>query len=255
MIKFFRKIRQKLLSENKFSKYLIYAIGEIILVVIGILIALQINNLNESNKSTNSENKALLDLKKEFISNMNGLSRICSYRAENDSLLRDYLNMVTNANIEIEDKIEKDIPGVFGVYTELKTTVLSGIINSGGLDKIKNDSLKSLLLDWPILVNRWEKRESFLPPVMEKRRDYMATKIFQGIPLIGENWVKDFPNYDYEKLSAQRKNFVNDLEFHNLNAAIIAELWIQQVLCNRIEVEHQKIMEILDQEIKSRKLQ
>ncbi|MFX0555737.1 DUF6090 family protein [Maribacter sp. CXY002] len=50
MIKFFRKIRQKLLSENKFSKYLIYAIGEIVLVVIGILIALQINNWNEENK-------------------------------------------------------------------------------------------------------------------------------------------------------------------------------------------------------------
>ena len=50
MIKFFRKIRQKLLSENKFSKYLIYAIGEIILVVIGILIALSINNWNETKK-------------------------------------------------------------------------------------------------------------------------------------------------------------------------------------------------------------
>jgi len=46
MLKFFRKIRQRLLSENKFNKYLIYAIGEIILVVIGILIALQINNWN-----------------------------------------------------------------------------------------------------------------------------------------------------------------------------------------------------------------
>tara|TARA_R110001606_G_C15181860_1_gene629455 strand:- start:41 stop:775 length:735 start_codon:yes stop_codon:yes gene_type:complete len=51
MIKFFRKIRQKLLSENKFSKYLIYAIGEIILVVIGILIALGINNWSEENKN------------------------------------------------------------------------------------------------------------------------------------------------------------------------------------------------------------
>jgi hypothetical protein len=47
MIKFFRKIRQKMLTENKFSKYLIYAIGEIILVVIGILIALGINNWKE----------------------------------------------------------------------------------------------------------------------------------------------------------------------------------------------------------------
>ena len=50
MIKFFRNIRQNLIMENKTSKYLKYAIGEIILVVIGILIALQINNWNEGNK-------------------------------------------------------------------------------------------------------------------------------------------------------------------------------------------------------------
>lgn len=48
MIKFFRRIRQQLLTENKFSKYLLYAIGEIVLVVIGILIALSINNWNEN---------------------------------------------------------------------------------------------------------------------------------------------------------------------------------------------------------------
>ncbi|MBC2846390.1 DUF6090 family protein [Winogradskyella flava] len=50
MIKFFRRVRQRLLTENKFSKYLIYAIGEIILVVIGILIALQVSNFNEQRK-------------------------------------------------------------------------------------------------------------------------------------------------------------------------------------------------------------
>ena len=54
MIKFFRKIRQKLLSENKFSKYFIYALGEIILVVIGIMIALQANNWNEKRKTNNT---------------------------------------------------------------------------------------------------------------------------------------------------------------------------------------------------------
>ena len=50
MLKFFRKIRQQLLSENRFSKYLIYAVGEIVLVVIGILIALQINTYSEHSK-------------------------------------------------------------------------------------------------------------------------------------------------------------------------------------------------------------
>ncbi|MEH6770954.1 DUF6090 family protein [Maribacter arcticus] len=66
MIKFFRRIRQQLLTENKFSKYLLYAIGEIILVVIGILIALSINNWNENTKILNLEQVFLVDLKEDL---------------------------------------------------------------------------------------------------------------------------------------------------------------------------------------------
>ena len=62
MIKFFRHIRKSLLMENKTSKYFKYAIGEIILVVIGILIALQINNWNENRKISLEENRILLNL-------------------------------------------------------------------------------------------------------------------------------------------------------------------------------------------------
>ena len=69
MIKFFRKIRQKLLSENKFSKYLIYAIGEIVLVVIGILIALQINNWNNQQRDNQSEIKYLNQIKNSLRDN------------------------------------------------------------------------------------------------------------------------------------------------------------------------------------------
>lgn len=61
--KIFRKIRQKLLIQNKFSKYLLYAIGEIILVVIGILIALQINNWNEYQKERTSEQLLLSEIR------------------------------------------------------------------------------------------------------------------------------------------------------------------------------------------------
>lgn len=66
MIKFFRHIRQRLLSENKFSKYLLYAIGEIFLVVIGILIALNINNWNENNKSKKDEQYVLTEVLKNL---------------------------------------------------------------------------------------------------------------------------------------------------------------------------------------------
>ena len=51
MIKFFRNFRRRLLSDNKISKYLVYAIGEIFLVVVGILIALQVNNWNIQRKT------------------------------------------------------------------------------------------------------------------------------------------------------------------------------------------------------------
>src|SRR5210317_500403 len=75
MIKFFRKIRQKLLTENKFSKYFLYAIGEIVLVVIGILIALQINEESTRRKNTIIESEILLDLKTEFEFNLQELEK------------------------------------------------------------------------------------------------------------------------------------------------------------------------------------
>ncbi len=66
MIKFFRKIRQRLLTEGNLKRYLIYAIGEILLVVIGILIALQINTWNEWRKDRIKEENILHDLAKNI---------------------------------------------------------------------------------------------------------------------------------------------------------------------------------------------
>ena len=70
MIKFFRKIRYDLMEKNKTGKYLKYAIGEIILVVIGILIALQINNWNEKSKLKNEEIKLLKEMRSALISDL-----------------------------------------------------------------------------------------------------------------------------------------------------------------------------------------
>lgn len=76
MIKFFRKIRQNLLSENKFSKYLLYAIGEIILVVVGILIALQINNWNTKKINQSKEKDALAEILQDLKSDNAELKKI-----------------------------------------------------------------------------------------------------------------------------------------------------------------------------------
>ncbi|WP_075348601.1 DUF6090 family protein [Algoriphagus marinus] len=76
MISLFRKIRQKLLHENKLGNYLKYGIGEIILVVIGILLALQINNWNEANKNTKREEAFLFNLQQDLRSDSLHLKEI-----------------------------------------------------------------------------------------------------------------------------------------------------------------------------------
>ena len=82
MIKFFRKIRQQLLQENRFSKYLLYAIGEIVLVVIGILIALQINNWNENRKVDGEMLKILTEIRSNLISDSLNIEETYSKRLE-----------------------------------------------------------------------------------------------------------------------------------------------------------------------------
>ena len=84
MIKFFRKIRQKMLTENKFSKYLIYAIGEIVLVVIGILIALQINNWNEQRKKNQTYLNILKAVKSDMMIDTTGIASIIGHYKEKE---------------------------------------------------------------------------------------------------------------------------------------------------------------------------
>ena len=78
MIKFFRGIRKKLISENMVNKYLLYAIGEIVLVVLGILIALQINNWNNERIAHNQMISFLIELKNDLQRDTTNFSRSIS---------------------------------------------------------------------------------------------------------------------------------------------------------------------------------
>jgi len=79
MIKFFRKIRRALIESGSMRKYLLYAIGEILLVMIGILLALQVNNWNEWRKDRITEKEILIDLKLNLESNLTFLRERISY--------------------------------------------------------------------------------------------------------------------------------------------------------------------------------
>lgn len=88
MIKLFRQIRQSLLTENKFGKYLLYAVGEIILVFIGIIMALQFNNWNEEKKIQKNIETTLNLLKDEINTNKISISNVQDYHTMVKDTLR-----------------------------------------------------------------------------------------------------------------------------------------------------------------------
>ena len=147
MIKFFRQIRQQLVMENKTSKYLKYAIGEIVLVMIGILLALQINNWNETRKDRVFEVKMLLEIKKaleqdyKFFSehligrrNKTVQNAVNYFKTSilNDSILKDSMEFHFHRLIH-----GLQITYNRGPYDALKTS---------GLDRVSNDSLRNRLI-------------------------------------------------------------------------------------------------------------
>ena len=139
MIKFFRRIRQKLMTENKTSKYLLYAIGEIILVVIGILIALQINNWNENRKLKGEEIKLLQNFKSSI---------------ETDTLrMNSYINLFSKVEKtinRIDLHLETDLPYNDSLNFAFSTAIfwpsidqeIFATLTSTDLNNISNDSLK-----------------------------------------------------------------------------------------------------------------
>ena len=147
MIRFFRNIRQKLAAENKVAGYLRYAIGEIVLVMVGILLALQVNNWNEARKERNNEIKYLKNLKLDLKTDLVNL----------DSMIVDRHNKMVSASrlaelkppTTIEELIVFDslLWNVYG-WTSFtpRTNTLDELISSGSLNIIKNDSVKFYLL-------------------------------------------------------------------------------------------------------------
>ena len=142
MLFLLRKIRQKLLSENRITRYLAYAVGEILLVVIGILIALQINNANESKKMKAKEAILLGEMKTNLQSDLLDLE----YNIEGNKI-RILSNEVILAALSEErpfhDSLRPYFGRIFGNYQLSENTASWENLKSVGLDLISDDSLRN----------------------------------------------------------------------------------------------------------------
>mgnify|MGYP000958245817 CR=1 FL=1 len=203
MIKFFRKIRRQLLTENKFTKYLLYAIGEIVLVVIGILIALQINNANEKSKSEERTKQLLVKVQQELLLNIINANETIDYYRHRDSLvykvvnrtvsLNDYNSNPRYFNLILEEPKMSIIDEAFKTFiesqdnlSEVQDSIALKLKKLYGLDKTLHDKNQQMTIDH--LINF-------------------------GLKLKNENeWFSDFIHYfeDVDKPDEITDYFLND---------------------------------------------
>ena len=250
MIKFFRKVRQRLLIENKFSLYLLYAIGEITLVVIGILIALSINNWNEGRKSENDKQKLMRDLKQEFSTNKETLENYLLGLHKNNSQLNKVINF-SAGTIELPiDSLRLFTSNlVYPLTLSILNSVQEGAISSGKIE-ILSDSLKhklSLLKDYT--KSRAEIKEKLTEITINN--DSEVTDLILSLsafPNVPERFYvqqptsmhPDFIKSDDEfiRLIKSSKTYSKLFQMYYFN--ISDELWIKYGLLNQtiLTIEH-----------------
>jgi len=225
MLRYFRKIRKKLIEQNNVRKYLLYAIGEIMLVVIGILIALQVNNWNEERKTQRSET--------QFIENITS-----DLKRDRDELRK--VVDLANRKVEIFQQLESELPGLY--YS-----------NKDRLDSLMMEYLTPLQTFFPLTgtfdaAASGNEISSYRNEVFKSRvfnvYNALYSRLNRNMDIIIDRWDYFVKTYKYERLKgefgqmddADLKELIGDLaymttiyEFYR-DRLLDAELEIQAIL-------------------------
>jgi hypothetical protein len=151
MIKFFRHIRKDLMEQNKTGKYLKYAVGEIVLVVIGILIALSINNWNEGRKSKKMATEVYTNLLTSLEQDSIEVTRIINLLTKSLETQKKFILSTSDQYVkdlsqsDLDKLIEEIFSGVMSFFP--KTGVYNLITSNNSMDLLQSSEIKSLLIN------------------------------------------------------------------------------------------------------------
>lgn len=163
MFKFFRKIRQELLAENKFGQYLLYAMGEVVLVVIGILIALSIDTWNQVRLERKEEITILENIRREILQNTGQTENIVTTRMKGKLDGLRLAKQYAEGRLEVTDTLEFLRSVTFGAvfgggYRPGVANYFNELVSTGNLELICNDSLRNAIADYYSRIDTYEER-------------------------------------------------------------------------------------------------
>jgi len=250
MIKFFRKIRQKLLSENKFSKYLLYAIGEILLVVIGILLALQINNWNEASKNRAKEIKILSNLKVDFESTKNNLDTAIEEYTILMVRLETIINFIGLDSDIIPQGIVDTMRLTYVPIIDIIDGGLNALLRSDKLELITNDSLNLLITEYPTSVKRFKEKEQNMEDVLlNLHRPILGRYISLIDKLSGED---GFPNLNNRAPTSDYAGLIKDHEYQNVLYDERVQVRVSKRTAKQLILKTEKIIKLIERELEKK---
>ena len=244
-LKFFR------VDPTSKKDYIKYALGEVFLVVIGILIALSVNNANEERKLRKQEKKILLSLHSEISNNLNSLE---TSLLEKKNIIDVNNKFLEYTGPELEWKSELKLDSLMYYFTVsgwiyvADSGVLNEIINSGKLSIIEDVKIKNLVASLPQQISQ----------IIEEDRLYRDDLHQYFLPFVSKNYklrniteyreLYKYSNSDLGKSRFQKSNkkLINDLEFENI--LTIQSIWIKFSIemCENLQIKFSKIQNLIE---------
>lgn len=182
MINFFRKMRRNNLSENRFTRYVLYALGEIVLVVFGILIALQVNNWNKQNNRNQKEEALLREMRVNLAADLKdcqwNINRQKGAKNASQAVL-DHLNSAE----PFHDSLANHYGLLMGSTALTTNTSAFDNLKSIGFDLIQNDSLRKSI------TGLYSERYTYLVRIENDADNKFSME--QLIPQISEKLIMD----------------------------------------------------------------
>ena len=226
--------------ENKTGKYLKYAIGEIVLVVIGILIALSINNWNEHRKERNKEQILLNQLFKDFESNdtiiKNGLADY-----QRNLKFQNVILKHTGPNVNLPEN-KKTLDSLYTLYYP-KVSLVFGSLNFSPqqIERINNEQLKVSISKFPSIFLSYKGTENRLANLTINQRQIHQKYV---------SLLNYMPQFNQEKFESDYLGWLRNREFQNIT---VDKNWVSRQAIdelNQLSVQNKIILDLIKKEIK-----
>lgn len=241
MIGFFRRLRKLFLADGKFRQYLVYALGEILLVVLGILIAIQINSWYSDKADRKQERIYLEQYQHDLETNLIELDRVIS-KQQKTIKSADLLYEVHKGRKSVQpfDSLQYNILDVanYTLFMSEEGTI-NDILGSGNLSLIQNDSLRKSIVGWKHSLAHVREWEQLGKGNATEIRDLFIQKTRLYEDIYGEAFMD----------SLEIRALINDRYFLNLAAgkANSSEMLVR--FYRDIQEDHLKLLAFLKQEL------